>query len=143
MRTLLLLLVFSGLTLGAPLTSAVQDEETPLQAAMGQLNSSLRSFRKAVKGTSPNQQVALSHILSMQTAVQTAKVQVPTSAAGLEPTKGRTFTTAFRKDLIEVQRSLLDLEVQILDEKYSEADLAIRGLLGHKKGGHDKYIEDA
>jgi hypothetical protein len=79
----------------------------------------------------------------MQSAVQAAKVQVPTSAAGMKATEGRILTIAFRKDLIEVQRSLLDLEVQILDEKYSEADLAIRGLLGHKKSGHDKYIEDA
>ena len=143
MRTLILLLAFSGLTLGASLSAAAQDEDTPLQEAMGKLNSSLRTFRKAVKAEAPDKEAALTQVLAMQAALQAAKVEVPESASSLEADAGRVFTTAFRKDLIKVQRALLDLEVQILDEKFSEADVAIRGLLEHKKAGHDKYIEDA
>lgn len=143
MRTLLLLIAFSGLTLGASFATAPQDEDTPLQQAMGKLNSSLRAFRKAVKGDSPNKEVALSEILDMQEAVQAAKVLVPTSAEALEPVEGRALTIEYRKGLIGLQHALLDLEVQILDDKFSGADVAIRGLLELKKSGHDKFIEDA
>ena len=143
MRALILLIAISGLTLGASFSTSVQDEDTPLQEAMGKFNSSLRTFRKAVKGGAPNKEQALAQILTMQGAIQAAKVETPESAAKLDAAKGRAFTVSFRKDLISVQRALLDLEVLILDDKFSAADVAIRGLLEHKKAGHDKYIEDA
>lgn len=143
MRTLLLFLAFSGLTIGSSFSSGAQDEDTPLQEAMSEVNSNLRSFRKALKGDQPDKEVALSKLLGIQAAVQRAKVEVPPSSEGQSAERGRAHTLAFRKDLIGLQKALLDLEVKVLDEKYSEIDVAIRGLLEKKKAGHDKYIEDA
>jgi len=146
MRTILLLLALSGLSIGATLTPVGSDDDTPLQESMGKLNSGLRTFRKAIKTapeTPAKKEEALSELLKMQASIQVAKVQVPEVAAAEDAGAGRAMTLAYRKDLIALQRSLLDLEVLVLDEKYSKVDPAIRKLLEQKKAGHDKYIEDA
>lgn len=143
MRSLLLILSLAGLAFGATRSTPPAQDDTPLQESMGQLNSSLRTFRKAMKADAPDKEAALTQILSMQDAMQVAKLQVPDSAKALDAAKGRAFTKAFRKDLILLQRALLDLEVQVLDEDFAGASAAVRGLLEHKKAGHDKYIEDA
>ena len=148
MRTLTPLLLLSILSISAVLPSAPKDDESPLSEAMSSLNSSLRSFRKAVKGDSPNKELALTQLLKMQAAAHSAKTETPESAKpkGLSPTlspeEARALTRDFRKTLISCEKALLDLELLVVDEKYTEVDVAIRGLLEMKKAGHDKFIED-
>ena len=132
MRTLILLLLFSSLTLGASLTTTHQDGETPLQTAMSELNSSLRAFRKATKGEQPDKALALAELMKMQRATHAAKLEVPESAPQ-QGAEARAFTRDYRKALIACQRALLDLEVLVIDEKYDEINQSIRTLLEQKK----------
>lgn len=145
MRTLNTFLICTALLVGPTLTTSAQDDGglTPIQESMSDLNSGLRAFRKALKGESPDKEAALSKILGMQAAIQIAKVEKPEMAAGLKPEDGRALTLGYRKDLINLQKELLSLEVLILDDKFKAADGSIRRLLEMKKAGHDKYIEDA
>jgi len=130
---------------GATLSTSARGEadDTPLQEAMGDLNSGLRSFRKAIKGESPDKEAALTKILSMQAAIQSSKVETPEKAAGMSAEEGRELTKSYRKDLIALQKELLSLEALIVDDDFKAADGSIRRMLEMKKAGHDKYIEDA
>jgi hypothetical protein len=145
MRIISTLLLCSIATLCVTLTSSAQDDdaETPLVESMSELNSSLRSFRKALKGEAPDKEAALTKILSMQAAIQISKLEVPEMASEMESEAGRSLTISYRKDLIETQKELLSLEALILDGDFKAADGSIRRLLQMKKAGHDKYIEDA
>ena len=145
MRKLTTLLLLSCLCISAALPNGSQVEDSPLAESMSELNSSLRKFRKALKGDSPDQATALAELLKMQSAAHASKLETPdkAKAAGLSAADARSMTTDYRKALISCEKALLDLEVLILDEKFSEVDVAIRGLLEMKKGGHDKFIEDA
>ena len=80
MRKLTPLLLLSCLCLSAALPNVTQDDESPLSEAMSSLNSSFRTFRKAVKGESPNKELALAELLKMQAAVHSAKTETPESA---------------------------------------------------------------
>ena len=148
MRKLTSLLLLSCLCLSAALPNVTQDDESPLSEAMSSLNSSFRTFRKAVKGESPNKELALAELLKMQAAVHSAKTETPESAKPkgqpptLSPEEARVLTRDYRKMLISCEKALLDLELLVVDEKYTEVDVALRGLLAMKKAGHDKFIED-
>ena len=140
------LIIFTCVALmiaGGMNSTAATADDTPLQESMGSLNSGLRSFRRALKGDTPDKEAALNQLISMQAAIQISKVETPEKAAGLSAEDGRELTKSYRKDLIELQRELLKLEVLIIDEDYKAADGSIRRLMEMKKAGHDKYIEDA
>ena len=147
MRKTISLLLIASLTLGAAIPAvSTTDDDTPLVEAMSSLNSSFRTFRKAVKGDAPNKELALTELLKMQAAVHSSKLETPESAkpknSKLSPDAARALTRDYRKTLISCEKALLDLELLILDEKYNEVDVALRGLLAMKKAGHDKFIED-
>jgi hypothetical protein len=149
MQKSITLLLIATLTLGASIPAlSATDDDSPLAEAMSSLNSSFRTFRKAVKGDAPNKELALTELLKMQAAVHSAKSETPESAkpkgqpANLSPEAARALTRDYRKALISCEKALLDLELLILDEKYSEVDVALRGVLAMKKAGHDKFIED-
>ena len=139
------LIIFTCVALmiaGGMNSTAATADDTPLQESMGSLNSGLRSFRRALKGDTPDKEAALNQLISMQAAIQISKVETPEKAAGLSAEDGRELTKSYRKDLIELQRELLKLEVLIIDEDYKAADGSIRRLMEMKKAGHDKYMED-
>ena len=142
MRTLIALSLITCLSLSAAQPASTNFDDSPLAEAMSSLNSSMRSFRKAVKGDAPDQKLALAELMKMQAAVQSAKTEVPEIVYGLDAKKAAAKTADYRKTLISCQRALLDLEVLVVDKKFSEVDLAIRGLLSMKKAGHDAFIED-
>jgi Sec-independent protein translocase protein TatA len=142
MRTLIALSLITCLSLSAAQPASTNFDDSPLAEAMSSLNSSMRSFRKAVKGDAPDQKLALAELMKMQAAVQSAKTEVPEIVSGLDAKKAAAKTADYRKTLISCQRALLDLEVLVVDKKFSEVDLAIRGLLSMKKAGHDAFIED-
>jgi len=142
MRTLIALSLITCLSLSAAQPASTNFDDSPLAEAMSSLNSSMRSFRKAVKGDAPDQKLALAELMKMQAAVQSAKTEVPEIVNGLDAKKAAAKTADYRKTLISCQRALLDLEVLVVDKKFSEVDLAIRGLLSMKKAGHDAFIED-
>jgi len=144
MRTSITLLSCVTLAFSVGITASAKPvDDTPLQESMGSLNSGLRSFRKALKAETPDQEAALAQIVAMQSATQISKVQVPVKAESMSAEDGRALTKGYRMDLIELQRELLKLELLILEEDYKAADGSIRRLMEMKKAGHDKYMEDA
>lgn len=145
MRKISTLLLLSSLCISAALPSVSRTDDSAVAESMSELNSSLRKFRKALKGDAPDQATALAELLKMQAAAHASKLETPdkAKAAGLSAADARVMTKDYRKALISCEKALLDLEVLILDEKFSEVDVAIRGLLEMKKSGHDRFIEDA
>lgn len=84
---------------------------------------------------------ALGIVADMQTSAHAAKHEVPSKAAELkdEPAKAA-FLLGYKKQMIELERTLLDIENALLDGKPEDAKkLSDEKLKSLKKAGHDKY----
>jgi hypothetical protein len=84
---------------------------------------------------------ALGLVAEMQTSAHAAKHEVPGRAAEIkdEPAKAA-FLLGYKKQIIELERVLLDIENALLDNKPEDAKkLSDEKLKALKKTGHDKY----
>lgn len=86
----------------------------------------------------------LAQTLEMEKAVQEAKLETPPTAGAVkEPDKKKAFVAGFRKQMIELQKALLDLEAAAVDENAEEAKKVFEERIKQvKKDGHAKYKPD-
>lgn len=86
----------------------------------------------------------LAQTLEMQKAVQEAKLETPATAGQVkEPDKKKEFIAGFRKEMIELQHALLDLELAAVEDKADDAKKVFdERLKAIKKEGHGKYKGD-
>lgn len=86
----------------------------------------------------------LAQALEMQKAVQDAKLDTPPKAGEIkEADKKAEFVNGFRKQMIELQKDLLDLEAAALDDKPDDAKKIFdEKIKAAKKDGHQKYKGD-
>ncbi|MBI5362939.1 MAG: hypothetical protein HZA53_07145 [Planctomycetes bacterium] len=86
----------------------------------------------------------LAQTLEMEKAVQEAKLDTPPTAGAVkEPDKKKEFVAGFRKQMIELQKALLDLEAAAVGENVDEAKKVFdERLKSIKKDGHGKYKGD-
>lgn len=124
---------------GKPEAREEHHESGDLESSMQMLQSSTKRLDKALeKG---EMEAVLKTTLDMQRAVQDAKTQTPDKAGTITDAKEKAaFVLGFRKQLISLERSLLDLELAALDGKTDEAKKIFNDTIKPmKKDGHAKY----
>ena len=111
----------------------------PLESSMQILQGSTKKLDKALeKG---DMAAVLATTLEMQKSVHEAKVETPEKAATLTDAKEKAaFVLGFRKQMIVLEKALLDLEVAALDGKTEDATKIFNDTIKPmKKEGHGKY----
>src|SRR5689334_6840384 len=109
-----------------------------LEQAMKQMSDALKTLEKGV--TAENQAASLDELSKFETALVSAKGQVPDSAAKVDEKKRAAFVADYRKTLVATLRLALDAESAIADGKYKDADALIRNkLAAQKSAGHSKF----
>ncbi len=116
-----------------------QHEEGGLEGAMQALNGASKRMTKAIE--KPDLALVAKTAVDMQKAVIAAKTEMPKKAGEISDAKEKAaFVLAFRKQMIAMERSLLDLETLALDGKGEEAKkLYGEAIAPQKKEGHAKY----
>jgi soluble cytochrome b562 len=114
-------------------------DEGGLDGAMQALNGGMKRMNKAFE--KPDLEAVIKTAVEMQQAVATAKTGTPEKAAAMTDAKEKAaFVLGFRKQLITLQKSLLDLETAALDGKTDEAKkIFTETIAPMKKEGHSKY----
>ncbi|MDZ4772483.1 MAG: cytochrome b562 [Planctomycetota bacterium] len=114
-------------------------EEGGLEGAMQALNGASKRMNKALE--KPDLALVAKTAVDMQKAVLAAKTEMPQKAGEISDAKEKAaFVLAFRKQMIAMQRSLLDLETLALDGKADEAKkLYGEAIAPLKKEGHAKF----
>lgn len=85
--------------------------------------------------------VVLAQALEMQKAAQEAKLLSPPKAADIKDAVQKAeFVTAFRVQMIDLQKALLDLETAVLGDKLDDAKKIFEERVkGAKKDAHAKF----
>jgi hypothetical protein len=86
-------------------------------------------------------EVALAQTIEMQKAAQEAKLLAPPKASEISDAAKKTeFLTAYRAQMIELQRALLDLEVAVLGGKLEDGKKIFEERIkAAKKDAHAKF----
>lgn len=114
-------------------------EEGGLDTAMQAINGAVKRMNKALE--KPDLEAVAKTAVEMQKAVLAAKVETPEKAAAQTDAKAKAaFVLGFRKQMITLERALLDLETAALDGKAEDAKKIFNEtILPMKKEGHGKY----
>lgn len=117
-------------------------EDGGLEGAMQALNGGMKRLGKALD--KPDLDAVAKTAVEMQKAALAAKVETPHTAGEISDAKEKAaFVVGFRKQIIALERALLDLEMAALDGKGDDAKKIYNDTLGAlKKAGHDKYKKD-
>lgn len=110
-----------------------------LEDSMQTLQGGTKRLEKALDKS--DMDAALKITLELQKAVYDAKTQVPEKAATISDAKEKAeFVLGFRKQLIAMEKALLDLEIAALDGKADEAKKILNETIKPmKKEGHARY----
>lgn len=114
-------------------------ESGGLEGSMQMLQSDTKKLDKALeKG---DMDAVIKTTLEMQKAVHDGKTEMPEKAGTITDAKEKAaFVLGFRKQLISLEKSLLDLEVAALDGKTDDAKKIFNDTIKPmKKEGHAKY----
>ena len=143
MRNVKLITGLLALSLGAayalPRYSTQDDEPTPVQEAMGGLQSGQRAMRRMVKDPAANKDALVKTLREMQRHAHTIFTMPPTVPEGLATTTPEEWRIDFQRQFLEVLDCLLEVELAV---HKGDADAVAKGYtkLGElKKTGHDTY----
>jgi hypothetical protein len=138
---LLALILMSLPLLGAMGQDPGHDDETPLMQQMQVLKSGMKGLRRSLRDPE-NRAGSLATVLEMQVASQMAKTEVPVMTGSLAEAEREAFVAAYRADMVEMQKGLLDLELALLagdDEKAAEV---YQQLKDREDAGHERFTAD-
>jgi len=120
-------------------TIATTTVDGTLESSMQVLQGSTKKLDKALeKGDMP---AVLTIVLEMQKGVHDGKLETPEKAGAITDAKEKAaFVLGFRKQMITLEKALLDLEVAALDGKAEDAKKIFNETIKPmKKEGHGKY----
>ena len=131
----LALLLVAGIPLG--LADPAQDK-TELQKHMGKNQKAFLRIRKWSKDPEKNTKT-LEQVSILQQEFLHAKSLVPKKADGLGDEEKKTFTLAYRKEIIKMITLALKLETQLLDGDNKSAQATVKEMLNHQRQSHEKF----
>lgn len=136
------LLAFTFLGAAALGLRADDDEpETPLRQQMKVIDDGLKKLRKDLQDPAKNAD-SLKRIAEMETAALFCKLETPPKSAKIPEAERAAFVTAYRKELVNVVRLMLDLETALLDGDNAKAQELRKKLHDAEDPGHEKFAED-
>jgi cytochrome c556 len=119
---------------------AQQDEEpTPLQQAMGELNGNMRKLRKLVESPADNQAVLLETVRNVQEAALAAFANPPTAEAGLAADDAAMWQAQFKRSVLALADTSVQMEIAVLSGDADGVTSAYAALGELKKSGHDTF----
>ncbi len=135
-------LVVLGFATAVPAAFGVLAENAkkgpPIKTQMGVLRDGMKSLQKDLDDPKRTE-AALETVLKMEEAVQGAKLQDPPATAKQEKDAKDSFVKDYRKTMIELQKSLLELEAAIVDGDAAKAKELAQKVGAAKGPGHDKF----
>ncbi|HIG11967.1 MAG: hypothetical protein ABGY71_12485 [bacterium] len=120
---------------------AEDEDQSPLAQGMSRLNRSLRTLRKALRDESRKAE-SLEAIVDAQRGVSQAKTEVPPFTAAQPEDEREAFVLAYRLQMIQVERDLLDLEKALLSGDDQAAQKMLRTVKRREGPGHEKFTEE-
>lgn len=149
MKTTLSLLVTALVLVSAAAVAPEAIAKSPASIADGKLDAAMQTLQSGQQkiGRALDKkefEIVLAQVVEMERAILDAKLEKPhTADAVKEADKKKEFLAGYRKQLIELQKALLDLEIAALDGKLDEAKKVFEERIkAVKKAGHDKYKGD-
>jgi hypothetical protein len=140
---LLTLLVADPFALSARVPASAQEDhaDDPLLEAMETIEDGLRALRKGLRDEA---QLAsgLEALPAMHQAAVTARQYPPPMAAKVPEPERAEFVKAYRKQLLEVSRRLIDMEEALLDADAEKARAVYQQLKDAENAGHERFTED-
>jgi signal transduction protein with GAF and PtsI domain len=116
-----------------------EEEHGPLHEAMEQLQGGMKSLRKMLNKPEEKEK-ALELVRKMQGATLIGFQNPPELEEGLEGTAAVERHADFKKRMLSVCSTLVDLEIALEKEDADEAKNLYRALGKQKKEGHDSYL---
>jgi hypothetical protein len=145
--TILALLLIGGLgATFSPVTNAfsLQDEheeEGPIHEGMSRMNRAMRTLRKSLRDESRNAE-SLQVIVEAQRGASLAKTEAPALTAKQPEAERDAFVTAYRLEIIRVERALLDLEEAVLAGDNEKAQELLKAAKAMEGPGHERFTEE-
>ena len=116
------------------------EHETPLHESMESLQKNMKGLRKLLAKPEAAEQ-AIAMCVEMEASVIEAFMNPPKSPDGLEGAELRAYQADFKKRMLSVAGTLIDLELAFDKGDAAAAKTLYRSLGSRKKEGHDIYIK--
>ena len=115
--------------------------ETPLKAAMEAIEENLGRLRRALRDDAQPAE-ALAAVAAMEEATLRAKVLVPPLADKAPEAERAALVRDYRKLMVELMASQLDLEAELLDGDLEGARERFKEVRAFEDTGHERFTED-
>jgi hypothetical protein len=139
MRTL----AIAALALCSLLPVAPQDEhdETPLAEAMEVVETAVGKLRRTLRDPAKNAE-SLALLVEADTAALACKGHTPSLTASLPEAEREAFVSAYRKQMAELLRGLLEVEIALLDGDGEAAKTALQLVREMEEPAHERFTDD-
>jgi hypothetical protein len=121
--------------------SAQAEPETPLKAAMEEIEENLGRLRRALRDDAQPAE-ALAAVAAMEEATLRAKLLVPPLADKAPEAERAALVRDYRKLLVELMASQLALEAELLDGDLEGARERFKEVRAFEDTGHERFTED-
>jgi len=138
------LIVFAALFAGSAVLHGndEKEKEGPVVPHMKKINDAHKTLRRQARRMDFDDET-VKLVIEMQTEALAAMHLPIEKADNLEPAAKKSMMLGYRKDMSTFIKSLLDLEVALIEDRKEDAQKIINDLGAQKNSSHEKYTDDA
>lgn len=118
---------------------AAEEEPTPLQAAMGTLQSNQRKLRKLIKDPAANQAALMEALGAMESGILIAIQYAPEAAEGVSANEHAMFSVSYKRAMVATLDTVLVMQMATLGGDADAVGAGYKQLGQHKKNGHNEF----
>lgn len=118
---------------------AAEDEVTPLQAAMGTLQSNQRKLRKLIKDPAANQAALMEALGAMESAILIAIQNAPEAAEGVAAEEHAMTSVGYKRAMVATLDTVLAMQMGTLGGDTDAVGAGYKLIGQQKKSGHDRF----
>jgi len=130
-----------GLAMTAPAPAAPADEGNELHEHMEVIEEALGKLRRSLRDEQRNEE-SLAHIAVLQKETLACKLLVPEVVEELAEPQRSEEKTAYRRMMVDMLASQLELEAALLDGDADAAKKAFRKLRNMEDPGHERFTAE-
>ena len=128
-------------SLAAPFAPAQEPGEDALEDHMLLMESAMKRLRRSLRDPEKRDD-SLGYLVKMQEAALAAKQLQPRMTAGVPEEERAAFLAAYRRDAAVLLRSLVELEIAVLEGDEAKAKELYDRLAELEETGHERFTED-